>query len=224
MGVFCYKKIEPGRRLSQQFVSARAENQISHVPEKFVVALETGNYNALPPSRPHRLAYVRELSSALGLDPRMAIKQFIREGGLNGITKPRFLTGLRLSRFASISMLVRNLTLGLCGALFLAYLGWQVSGILEPPKLIVYAPFEGDTSNDQTITVQGETNPETHLTINGQSVVVNGSGTFETKIDASEGLNTITVSATKKHGKTTTLTRHVVVRPKLTHADATLGP
>ena len=66
-------------------------------------------------------------------------------------------------------------------------------------------------SKPQTL-IEGETEKETKLTVNGKDVMVNEAGRFSTEIDLNDGVNTIAVSVTKKHGKTTTITRHVVVR------------
>lgn len=215
-------------KLSEQLKTARLEagksledlSATTHIPLKYILALESGAYQELPLAKAHRTAYVKECATALNLDPKNCLKQFARENGFVGASMAHPLTSVRLFPFASLSILIRNFSLGLFALLFIGYLGFQVKGVLEPPKLTVFAPFEGDTSNDQSILVQGKTDPETHLSINGQDIIATEQGNFETKIDASVGLNTITVSATRKHGKTTVITRHVVVRPKQLTATA----
>lgn len=222
MTILCYKKMDTCPKLSEQLQTARLKfkkslpeiSDTTHIPFKYLTALESGHYQDLPLAIAHRTAYVKQYALAVNLDPKTCLKQFTRENGFGGTSTAHPHVTVRLFPFASLSILMRNLSLGLSILLFIGYLGWQVRGVLEPPKLIVFAPFEGDTSNDQSIMVQGKTDPETHLTINGQDLIATEEGNFETKIDASVGLNTITISATKKHGKTTTITRHVVVRPK----------
>ena len=95
---------------------------------------------------------------------------------------------------------------------FVGYLLWQVNGILQPPKLFVFSPNEGSVSNKLTAIVQGETEKEVHLTVNGKEARPNDKGRFEIILDLSNGVNTITISATRKHGKMATVIRHVIVK------------
>lgn len=84
-----------------------------------------------------------------------------------------------------------------------------------PPTLSVSAPAEGLVTNAQELTVTGTTNDATSkpvtVTVNGEAVAVNGDGTFSKAITLASGTNTVTVIATDKAGKTTTVTRTVVL-------------
>ena len=44
--------------------------------------------------------------------------------------------------------------------------------------------------------------------------MINEQGHFASTIDLSKGVNTITMTATKKHGKSTSLVRHVIYQEK----------
>src|SRR3989339_709551 len=77
-----------------------------------------------------------------------------------------------------------------------------------------YFPIEGQLSNRAETAIQGETDKESQLEVNGKEIKVNEQGKFNDVILLSNGVNTITLSTTKKHGKTTTVTRHVVVMIK----------
>lgn len=111
-------------------------------------------------------------------------------------------------------MFARNALLLCIVLLFGGYLATQIRGILKPPKLMVYAPQDGHVVTELATVVQGETEAEARLTINGQGVVVDEAGRFETKVDLTEGVNTITILATRKHGKTTTVVRNLVVKTR----------
>lgn len=224
MAIFCYQKITPPRSLGEQFCAAREKSGESRaalaarlqIPSKYLAALESNNFAALPRARVFRHAYVAGYAAALGLESATCLMEFDRAGGAEegGMIHPH--TTIKLFPFASVSMLVRNLVLAGFVLIFVGYLGWQLKGIIKPPRLVVYAPLEGDVSATASVAVQGETQPETRLTINGQTVVVSATGLFNAKIDAVEGVNTIIIAATAKHGKITTVTRHVVVRGKRT--------
>lgn len=220
MTVFCYKKATPTLRLSDKIKKTREEQglaltqvaEISRVPLKYVVAIEDGTFNNLPKARAHRLAYVRELSEALKLPSDECLKQFENEAGFDNTASSHPHQDIKLFPFASISIIVRNLIMASMVIFFAGYLVWQVRGILEPPYLAVFSPSEGYIVNKPKALIEGETEKETKLTVNGKEIMVSEQGKFSTEIDLSAGVNTIEISATKKHGKTTSVTRHVVVK------------
>lgn len=230
MSIFCYKKIERGQRLGDRFGEARSAKGVSilqiatelRIQTKYLQALEDCRYEVLPNSKTHRLAYVREYATALGLDPEAGVAQFRREEGLEntGLVHPR--RSIKLFPFSSISAFVRSMALGLSVLLFGGYLVWQIRGILQPPKLMVYAPLEGYVLAESNVLVQGETEKESKLMINGQEIMVTEQGAFETKLDLPEGVNTLIISATKKHGKITTVVRNLVVKPRARAAPLSL--
>ncbi len=222
MSIFCFKQLSQAVRLPDKLRQAREEfgiterqaSELTRIPYKYLCALEAADFTALPSSKTFRLAYVREYAEFLKLNPKQCVQEFTREGGLADVVTSHPLKRMRIFPFASLSIFIRNIVfttaLVLCGC----YLVWQVRGILEPPKLAVYSPEEGFVAKEPNAVVQGETEKESKLTINGEPTMVNGAGKFEAKIDLSVGVNTITITATKKHGKTTTIVRHLVVEDK----------
>lgn len=220
MAIFCPKKLTPPVRLGERLKTAREArglsltdlSDITHIPAEYLTALENSNYAKLPKARGYRSAYLRSCAVALGLNPDSCLHQFNREEGGDDITGLHPQKRLKISRFHSLSFLFRNALIATFVLIFAGYLIWQVKGVLEPPRLTVFYPLEGALSSDLTALVQGETEKESRLSINGQEIMASEQGRFESIVDLSEGLNTITISATKKHGKTTTVTRHVVAK------------
>lgn len=84
-----------------------------------------------------------------------------------------------------------------------------------PPTLSVTNPADGLVTNEETLTVTGTTNDVTSkpvtVTVNGQSTTVNADGSFSKTITLTSGSNVITVVATDKAGKKTTITRNVTL-------------
>ena len=84
-----------------------------------------------------------------------------------------------------------------------------------PPTLTVTNPTDGFITNKASLVVSGKTDDATSkpvtVTINGTAVTVNTDGTFSKEITLVNGANTITVVATDKAGKTTTVTRKVTL-------------
>lgn len=220
MSIFCFKKIDTAVRLGDQLRSRRETLKLSleqaadrtRIPLKYLAALESSMFTDLPKTTAHRLAYVKEYTKFLGLSSAVSVSQFTCEDGLEDSQYIHPQQAVKLSHFASISIFVRNAVMISAVVLFSSYLVWQVKGVLEPPRLAVYSPQEGYVINQPRALIVGETDKETHLSINGQSIMVNEQGKFEAPIDLSSGVNTIIIEAAKKHGKTTTVVRHVVVK------------
>lgn len=221
MAIFCLKNLDPLIRVGERLKKARESQQISleeiskktRVPLKYIQAIESGNFSNLPATKAHQLAYVREYAHTLQLNPASILYQFSQESNLTSLPTIHPKQGFSLWRINSISHMLKYVTVSMLLVGFVGYLAWQINGVLQPPKLFVFAPLDGYISNRLGTTVQGETEKEVQLTINGKEAMLNNQGKFELPIDLSNGVNTITISATKKHGKTTTVTRHVIVRP-----------
>lgn len=208
-------------RLGDKFRQKRSDLQLdldtiaqrTSIQKKYLQAIETGQYHLLPKAKAYRVAYIRQYAETVGLETRSAVEQFSHEDGLEDVPQVHPHRTIKLFPFSSLSIFFRNSVLIGGAFLFVLYLGWQVRGILQPPKLVVHAPVEGYILSTPTALVQGETDRETRLTVNGQDIMVNEAGQFESKIDLATGVNTIVITATKKHGKTKSVTRHLVVKP-----------
>jgi len=222
MAIFCHKKLNAPEYLGSKFKKTREEKNltlddlvlITHVEKKYLQAIEEGNYKLLPKTKVHRQAYVREYCQALNLDCKEYLSQFNEETRHEKIS-PEPSNSYQKYYLTSISIFLRNIFIFIIITAFFTYFGLQIRGILNPPKLNVLSPFEGQTVENLTVLVQGEAEKETQLTVNGKEIMLNEKGQFESSIDLAEGLNTIIISATKKHGKTTTVIRHVVTKNTL---------
>lgn len=222
MSVFCSKPIKQPVRLGERFRSERENRgwnvssieRLSHIPRKYLAALENGNFHELPDARAHRLAYVKHYASTLGLDAEECASQFFHENGLNGVSRKMKITQFAATqRGQSISVIIRNIVVVSCVMLFIGYLAWQVKGIIEPPSLVIVTPLDGSVVSDRAVLVQGEAEAGTKLAVNGQEVAADSHGQFRIPIDLVEGLNTLTIAATKKHGKTTARLVNVILKP-----------
>ena len=221
MPIFCVKKLPKNKKnlgailkkARQNFdIELGAASKALRIPKKYLEHLEKNKFTCLPKAKVYRLNYVRKYSRFLHLNEEETIKQFEKEHGLKGteISHPK--QYVRNAPLFSFSILIRNLLVAGLILSFAGYLSFQIKKVLEPPLLSIYAPAEGITINDSYIIVQGETEKECKISINGQEIKPDEKGHFNLLVDLSEGLNTIIITATKKHGKKTTITRHIVVK------------
>jgi len=223
MAIFCFKKIGKPLRVGEILKQKRKELKLTieevsnstHIPKKYIVALEKNKYRVLPMAKSHCLAYVRKYAEYLKLNCDEVIKQFVKESDLENYKTVHPHCKLKIRPINPIVIWTRRLSLCAVLFLFVGYLIWQINGILKPPRLEVFSPGEGYISTNIKTLIQGESEKEVTLKINGKEISINDKGRFETFINLSKGVNTITISATKKHGKTTTVTRHVIKKESI---------
>lgn len=225
MAIFCRKKLEESLHVGERLKKAREDRQLNlhdvsiktHVPVKYLEAIESSQFDCLPSAKAHRLAYIREYAQSLDLSPASFLYQFSKESDLENYVPVHPHRSFKIRKL-SISSIIKNATVCILIISFLGYLAWQINGILRPPKLTLFTPNDGSVISQMITNVQGETEKEVQLTVNGKDIMPNYKGQFEAQVGLSSGLNTITVSAIKKHGKTTTITRHIIVKPSVTLA------
>ena len=231
MAIFCLKKIGKPLRVGEILKQKRKELKLSieeignftHIPKKYIVALEKNKYKVLPSAKSHCLAYVRKYADHLKLNCDEVVKQFIKESDLENYKTIHPHCKLKIRPINPIVIWTRRLSICITLFIFVGYLIWQINGILKPPNLEVFSPAEGYISTNIKALVQGESEKEVILQINGKDTNINDKGRFETFINLSKGVNTITISATKKHGKTTTITRHIILKEDIAKKQETLS-
>lgn len=220
VSAFFSKKLNGRTTLGERFQKARRDFGIDlktaatavRIPEKYLSALEKNRFQDLPGAKVYRQNYVRQYAKFLHLDENETSKQFAQEKGFKNLETIHPKKPKRNAPLFSFSIFARNLLVVGLILLFTGYLGWQVKRVIEPPDLVIYNPAEGITVENHDIVIQGETEKECHVAINGQEITPDEKGRFNLSMNLSEGLNTIVVTATKKHGKTSSVTRHIVVK------------
>jgi hypothetical protein len=86
----------------------------------------------------------------------------------------------------------------------------QVRGITAPPTLTLTAPDEGLTLDAPVVLVKGQTATDVTVAVNGRTAIVQPDGTFEINLDVPRGTTAIEVIAKKRHGRESTITRHIL--------------
>jgi hypothetical protein len=70
----------------------------------------------------------------------------------------------------------------------------------EPPRLEILSPPELFTASDPTVQLQGTTDAEVRLKVNGETVGVESNGTFTHLLRLQQGINLVTIEATDPAG------------------------
>lgn len=222
MSAFEKKQIEPAKRICLRLKDLRKSRRVSlkqmeertKLSRKHLIALEKCNFEDLPSGEIYQKNFVRCYVRALGADPAPYLRQFLEEEAAymkqECRVHPRQHVGF--SKLSNIPALFRYLGATVVVAVLIGYLGIQVKHTVEPPALTLVSPQDGMISEEPRIMVQGATDKEVRISINGKDVVGDEEGQFEQVLELGPGLNTIVVTAETKHGKRSSETRHVVVR------------
>lgn len=197
-------------RISKGLTPADVERAI-RIREKYILAIENDDFSLLP-STSYAKGFVRNYGDFLGL-PTDAVMAFFRRQMTDmtktnlvpkGVSDPLNAPFFRLTPGRFVAMLI-----GILLIIFLAYLGNQYFRIGKPPQLLIAAPQNNQMVTDTRIAVEGKTDPDATVMINGVSAIVRDDGKFYDRVAIEPGVNKITITATSKFGKTTTVVREV---------------
>jgi hypothetical protein len=96
------------------------------------------------------------------------------------------------------------------------YFGIQIRTIVMPPKLSIFEPTDGITTEDATISVSGQAEDGANVKINGTEVLMTKNGTFEFEIALERGLNVIKIEGMKRYSRSAVEYRRVMLNQNLT--------
>lgn len=201
---FCLKEARERAGMTLEEISVKTK-----IDRKNLQALEQCRFSDLPEAVIYQKNFVRSYVEALGLDAKPFLTQYHAEEE----TKKKFRHPYKIIKFNPLSnlpMILRVVLSIVVVAILVGYLSVQVKRIVDPPELLLDQPLDGLITMNDNIIVQGKTEKEVTVAINGKEIGVNEQGLFEERVDLKDGVNTLVVSAKKKHGKVTEITRHVV--------------
>lgn len=188
--------------------------QKTKINQPYLEALEQCNFSKLNVSPMYLKNFVKKYVQAVGSDPRPYLDQFNDEElGAKQKTRVTGPTHQKHSfQFSDIPGAIRFGVLGLVVVGVLSYLGLHVHNILKPPSLLVANPIDGYISKENSISITGSTDPETKVMVNDVVIKNDEIGNFSETITLSPGINTLTIKAENKHGRSTKDTRHVIYK------------
>lgn len=181
------------------------------IPLKYLDALEGSRYQELP-SDVYVKNFLRIISGLFHLSLERVLELYERErrvAGSRPVQAPP--TALPEPHIVNITRLARNVAVGLGVAGLLVYLGLKVQTVVEAPELTLSSPTEDFVTTTPSVLVEGATEPESAVRINGQEVFLNTDGRFSERIDLQPGLNVIKISAAKERSREQVVFRQVIV-------------
>lgn len=108
--------------------------------------------------------------------------------------------------------LVKWLLVTLLALAVAVFLIWRVQSIFLPPDLTILTPGDNLVTTAAQLTVVGQSDPESEITINNRPILADNMGRFEVVVDLQKGLNLIKITAKKRYSRTTTVERRVLFK------------
>jgi len=210
-----------GEVLQAQRKSLKNKNSLEKATQdlkidiKYLQALEEGEYDRLPKGI-YGKNFLREYCYYLRLNYKQMLQLYEKEESLyysKEKDKVIFSHQKPKSRyFLSLPKLIRSIILVVVIFACFIYLGFRVRKVIAPPALDIGFPPESYITKDVKIKVQGKSEPEVDIIINGQEVVSDEQGQFFQEINLKKGMNIINIEANKKYGRDTEVVRQVLVK------------
>lgn len=178
---------------------------------KFLEAIEADDYSILP-SVSYAKGFVKNYGEFLGIPGETTLAFFRRQTKdvarsailPKGVTESLNRTWFQLTPGKFLLFLIVGLV-----TIFLSYLGMQYRQIQSPPRIILEAPVDNAVFSTRKIDLLGTTDSDATVSVNGISVFVRSDGKFFDQVSLEPGVNTITIIATSRFGKTSTVMRAV---------------
>jgi len=190
--------------------------RITKIRQHYIIFLEADDYRQLPNATVTK-GFIKNYGQFLGLNTNYLLAVFRRDFVENpagqivprGMVEPVTKVNLWTPKSTVIALVVLLFTL------FGGYLFYQYSQLLGPPMLELSTPKSDIQTKETTIEVFGRTDPEATILVNNQSLVLDKGGQFSVRLPLLPGENIITIIATSKTGKSTTLNRKVTLTSSL---------
>ncbi len=219
---FFVRPLEPQKNLGEELRRLRRQKILSldmvakatKITRACLRAMEEGAWQDLP-APVYTRNFLRSYAQYLGADVPYVLSRFQKERAccdflgkcqipLQRIRRNHLFVPTRILRFSALGVIFLAL---------LGYLGWQVRGVIEPPKIVVFAPTNGMNALVATVEVTGQTEKAAQLFVNHQPVLPDTTGAFNTNITLERGLNVIEIEGKKRYSRTAIIRRTVVFEP-----------
>lgn len=208
--------------VAEQLRSARQAKKLKlyqaakklNISEKYLAALERGEYKELPHGV-YGKNFLREYALFLGLDYKKLARDYEIEINILEPKVPKDLFAkqvVKAHHLWTMPKIFKNILIFLIISVCFVYLGYRVNKIISPPPLIVSRPAANLITSQTVLEVAGRTEAEAGLIINGQIVLTDKNGGFSQFISLKNGINIITITASKKYGRANTVIRQILVK------------
>lgn len=198
-------------RLKKKLALSEVEGA-TKIKVRFLEALERNDFSKIADATIVK-GFIKNYAEYLGLSSRDLLAIFRRDfiedkkgqilprGVYEPLYQPKFSWTPKMTVAASLIALFLILAI---------YLSFQLFGFLGAPSLEIYSPKNKESVKETEINIQGKTNPDATVSVNGEIILVLTDGSFEKTVTLSAGENKFLIEAVSRRGKKSL--KEVVVR------------
>lgn len=223
----------------ERFREARSSSGLSleqlgdktKIPLKYLKYLEEENYDNLP-AEIYIKGFLRSCSDYLKINPDLLIELYTKElrirnnlkksifsfsGEKNTKTpfpeKAKKILSSKFNRpaFTITPKFILMATTLSAFLLVVFYFWYQIHSFIKGPELSVVEPSRDMVIKEGKITLKGQADPQSIIKINGIIISLSPEGVFNQTLDLRQGSNLIEIVATNRQGKSSEVTRRIVV-------------
>ena len=182
---------------------------------KYLQAIEAGNYRELPKGAYGKI-FFKKYIEYLDVRHKNIVNEFVKEQNRNQNFESNIFFNKVVSweNLLSLPKVLRNFLIFLVVAICFIYLFIYFKNIFAAPFLELSVPQDNQIISDYNISVEGRTEPESELKINGNLVLIERDGSFSEEIHLRSGVNVVVVSSKKKYSREKELIRQILVEPR----------
>jgi cytoskeletal protein RodZ len=189
-------------------------SQRTRIRQEYLEALEANQFSQLPSATFVR-GYIRTYGQIFGFEyqPLLGLLRRDYKESARGQLIPReYLRPILKRRVVWTPAFLTMLVVATVAVSMMGFVGWQWYLLNRPPLLEIIEPTANAEVSAQVI-VKGVSSPEAVVTVNSQPVSLQSDGDFQTLVQLPrEGVNTITIEAIDRRGKSSLVQRSVRVK------------
>lgn len=185
----------------------------TQVGKKYILALERNDLEKLPEPI-YAKKFVKALAAHFGLDPNAAAESLLRELSVATEAPNRqhpinFIAGRSL---AASPILFKTVAIVAAFIAVVGYFAFSLHAILKPPTITLYSPHDDQVFPTSRVVLEGITEREVDLTVNGEPVSIEGDGSFKDLLNLPPGVSNLRIVAKKKHSRENAVFLKVMVQ------------
>jgi len=187
--------------------------KLTRIKTEYLAALEANHFPELP-AAPFVRGYIKTYGQTFGFDyqPLLAmLRRDYKESAKGQLVPREFIKPLLKRRLIWTPTTLTVIGLIVVFLTLISYVGWQWYNLQKPPILKVTKP-ETNAVVAAQVEVAGSAAKEAVVSVNAQPVELDSNGQFLTQIYLPrDGINTITIEARDRRGKSTIVQRTIRV-------------
>jgi len=195
-------------RQSHEWTLRDAEKKTG-IAKKYLEYLEADDFYKLPGST-YVKGFLERYAEFLKLDPSKIIEKWRKEFSQSSGTEIPNILGIK-KRPQNIFD-IKIYLIGVAILLIFLYIGFSIKRVLFTSGLEILSPPQDLVTTESCLIIAGRVDLGADVFINDQLIEQINRGNFEQEIKLSPGLNTIKVSAKKKHSQEKIIFRQIILQ------------